>query len=113
MSEHHRGPSYGSIWWWLLILTIIEVIMATYITVTLPKVVLLIGVALTKAVLVALYFMHLRFERATLLVIAFTPMLICTFLVFMLMPDLGAYEHKSEIRAEQAEHSGSDSKKQH
>ena len=112
MSEHHRGPRYGSIWWWLLGLTIIEVICATQITVQLPKVILLIGIALTKAALVALYFMHLRFERGTLLVIAFTPMLICGFLVFMLMPDLGAYEHTSEIRAEKA-HTGSESNKQH
>jgi hypothetical protein len=56
--------------------------------------------------------MHLRFERVPLLVVAFTPMLICAFLVFMLMPDLGAYEHKSEIRAEKA-HTGSESNKQH
>ncbi|MDH3600729.1 MAG: cytochrome C oxidase subunit IV family protein [Candidatus Tectomicrobia bacterium] len=112
MSEHHRGPSYGSIWWWLLGLTIIEVICATQIGAQLPKVILLVGIALTKAALVALYFMHLRFERITLLVIAFTPMLICGFLVFMLMPDLGAYEHKSEIRAEQA-HTGSETDKKH
>jgi hypothetical protein len=56
--------------------------------------------------------MHLRFERVPLLVVAFTPMLICAFLVFMLMPDLGAYEHKSEIRAEKV-HTGSESNKQH
>ncbi len=34
--------------------------------------------------------MHLRFERLTLGVIAFTPLVICVFLVFMLAPDLGA-----------------------
>jgi cytochrome c oxidase subunit IV len=112
MAEHHRGPRYGSIWWWLLGLTIIEVICATQITAQLPKVILLVGIALTKAALVALYFMHLRFERTTLLVIAFTPMLICGFLVFMLMPDLGAYERKSEIRVEKA-YTGSESNKQH
>lgn len=112
MSEHHRGPSYGSIWWWLLGLTIIEVVCATQITAQLPKIILLVGIALTKAALVALYFMHLRFERVTLLVIAFTPMLICGFLVFMLLPDLGAYEHKSDIRAEKV-HTGSESEKKH
>jgi cytochrome c oxidase subunit 4 len=112
MSEHHRGPRYGSIWWWLLALTILEVLVATQVGAQLPKVILLVGIALTKAVLVALYFMHLRFERITLLVIAFTPMLICAFLVFMLMPDLGAYEHKSEIRAEQV-HTGAESDKKH
>lgn len=100
MAEHHPQPKYGNIWWWLLGLTIAEILAAMYITVPLTKIILLVGMALTKAALVALYFMHLRFERTTLLVIAFTPLLICTFLVFMLMPDLGAIERTSEIRSE-------------
>ena len=96
MSEGHH-PAYGKIWWWLLILTILEVLAAIYIADPLAKGILLVGMALTKAALVALYFMHLKFETTTLLVIAFTPMLICGFLVFMLTPDLGAVVHKSSI----------------
>ncbi len=109
MAEHHQGPRYGSIWVWLLILTIAEVAVALWIKAPelhLVKIILLVGMALSKAALVALYFMHLRFERITLLVIAFTPLLICGFLVFMLMPDLGAIERKSEIRSEQTHGSG-------
>ena len=49
--------------------------------------VLLVGMALTKASLVALYFMHLKFERRVLTMIAFTPLLLCVFLALMLMPD--------------------------
>ncbi len=96
MSEGHH-PAYGKIWWWLLILTVLEVAAAIYVPDPLMKGILLVGMALTKAILVALYFMHLRFERTTLLVIAFTPMIICAFLVFMLMPDLGAVVHSSSI----------------
>jgi cytochrome c oxidase subunit IV len=63
--------------------------------------------ALTKASLVGLYFMHLRFERPTLGLIALTPLVICVFLVFMLVPDLGAVQRRtaeSRITAEVAGH---------
>jgi hypothetical protein len=50
--------------------------------------------------------MHLRFERGTLLVIASTPLIICAFLLFMLMPDQGGMERTSEIRAEKAQSAG-------
>jgi caa(3)-type oxidase subunit IV len=100
MAEHHPPTKYGSIWWWLLGLTILEILAAMYIKVPLTKMILLVGMALSKAALVAMFFMHLRFERTTLLVIAFTPFLICTFLVFMLMPDLGAIERTSDIRSD-------------
>lgn len=96
MAEGHH-PAYGKIWWWLLILTILEIAAAIYIADPLAKGILLVGMALGKAILVALYFMHLKFETTTLLVIAFTPMIICAFLVFMLLPDLGAVVHQSGI----------------
>jgi cytochrome c oxidase subunit IV len=65
------------------------------------KAALLIAMALGKAALVAMFFMHLRFERLTLGVIAFTPLVICVFLVFMLTPDLGAIAHKTTVPAKQ------------
>ena len=43
--------------------------------------------AVFKATLVAMYFMHLRFETRTLGLIALTPLLLCVFLLFMLIPD--------------------------
>lgn len=100
MAEHHPPTKYGHIWWWLLGLTILEILAAMYIKVPLSRVILLVGMALTKAALVAMFFMHLRFERLPLLVIAFTPILICTFLVFLLLPDLGVIERTSTIRSE-------------
>jgi cytochrome c oxidase subunit IV len=66
-TEEHPTPNYMAIFWWLLGLTIVEVAWAV-----LPhhsKLVLasgIVGMAVIKAVLVALYFMHLKFERKTL-----------------------------------------------
>jgi Predicted small integral membrane protein len=79
-----------NIFWALAVLTAIEIGV-----VYLPLGKLMIGfllviLAVTKASLVALYFMHLKFERTTLGVIALTPMILCVFLIFMLLPDLTA-----------------------
>ncbi|MGQ4809310.1 hypothetical protein NKDENANG_02726 [Candidatus Entotheonellaceae bacterium PAL068K] len=113
MAEHHREPNYWIILVWLAVLTIAE-IAVVYANgngmSTLTKGILLVGMALSKAILVALYFMHLRFETSTLMVIVATPLIICTFLVFMLMPDLTTETYEkgsrtSEIRA--AEDAGS------
>jgi caa(3)-type oxidase subunit IV len=103
MAERHQEPNYVHILYWLAALTAAEIAVALYVQVPVAKYVLLIGMALTKASLVALFFMHLKFERSTLMIIAFTPLLICTFLVFMLLPDLGAIAHKTSVKTE---HSG-------
>ena len=100
-ATHHHEPNYMHIFYWLLVLTVAEVAVALWVQTPLARYLLLIGMALTKAFLVALYFMHLRFERGTLMIIAFTPLLICAFLVFMLFPDLGGVVHKSSIKAGQ------------
>jgi cytochrome c oxidase subunit IV len=83
----HAEPNYMAIFWYLLVLTIAEV-GVTYMP--LGKFVigaLLVAMALGKAALVALYFMHLKFEKTTLGVIAVTPLAICVWLLFMLLPD--------------------------
>jgi cytochrome c oxidase subunit 4 len=87
-AEAHAQPNYMGVFWWLLGLTIAEVAVAYA---GLPKVimvVLLVGMAFTKAAMVALYFMHLKFERTTLTLIALTPLFLCIFLSLMLLPDI-------------------------
>jgi cytochrome c oxidase subunit 4 len=102
MAEHHSESLYMTIFYYLLALTILEILVALPDYATWVKAMLLIAMALGKAALVALYFMHLRFERLTLGVIAFTPLAICVFLVFMLTPDLGAVARKTTVPAQQA-----------
>ena len=101
MAEHHSESLYMTIFYYLLALTILEIIVALPTYATWLKAILLIAMALGKASLVAMYFMHLRFERLTLGVIAFTPLVICVFLVFMLAPDLGAVARKTTVPAKQ------------
>ncbi len=85
---HKEHPKYMNIFWWLLGLTIAEVLVVIPDFPIVLKAILLIGMACSKAILVANYFMHLKFERKTLAVIVITPFIICVFLVIMLMPDL-------------------------
>ncbi len=95
MAHAHAQPNYIAIFWWLLALTILEVGVIFLPIAKLLIGILLVGMALSKAALVALYFMHLRFEKRTLGVIVLTPLALCLFLVFMLLPDLGATPHRT------------------
>ena len=88
MATAHKEPNYIGVFWWLLALTILEIAVIYMPMARLVLVILLVGMALTKAALVALYFMHLRFERVTLGVIAITPLVLCLFLILMLSPDI-------------------------
>jgi len=88
MAIAHEEPNYIGVFWWLLALTIIEIAVIYMPVAKLVIVILLVGLALSKAALVALYFMHLKFERLTLGVIALTPLVLCVFLILMLSPDI-------------------------
>ena len=81
---------YIQIFFWLAVLTALEI--GVIYTGIAPLAIRLILVVLagTKAALVALFYMHLAFEKRTLTYIALTPAVLCVFLVFMLLPDLGA-----------------------
>ena len=97
---HKEHPKYMRIFVILIILTVAEV---AVVYMPLPKIVialLLIGMACSKALYVALYFMHLKFEQRTLMIIALTPFIICVFLVFMLLPDLMASARHEGLKAE-------------
>ncbi len=66
-SPPHRQPRYMAIFWWLFGLTILEVLASMKLPMAEgPKIVLLVSMAAVKALLVALYFMHLKFERISL-----------------------------------------------
>lgn len=84
----HPQPNYIAVFWWLLALTILEIAVIYVPIAKLAIAVLLVAMAISKAALVALYFMHLKFETRTLGVIALTPFILCLFLILMLLPDI-------------------------
>jgi cytochrome c oxidase subunit 4 len=84
----HNEPNYMGVFWWLLILTLLELGVIYMPVHRLGILALLVVLAITKAALVALYFMHLKFERLTLGLIAISPFVLCLFLILMLLPDI-------------------------
>ena len=72
-TNHRRD--YFRIFWALLVLTILEVGVAYWRA--LPRQVmatLMVGMALTKASLVGLFYMHLKYEKKSLMWLAFIPL---------------------------------------
>ncbi len=100
MTTAHKEPNYIAVFRWLLALTIIEIGVIYLPLARLAIGILLVGLALSKASLVALYFMHLKFERKTLTLVALTPLFICVLLVFALLPDISATPHRSVVTSQ-------------
>jgi cytochrome c oxidase subunit 4 len=87
MTEH-KHPNYIAIWFILLIVTVMEV---GYSFLKVPRPILimgLVGMAVFKALLVALYFMHLKFERRSLGIIVGS-----TLILGMILVSVGIGEH--------------------
>jgi cytochrome c oxidase subunit IV len=71
----------------LLALTLVEVLLA-YIHVPLTiMLTVLIGLSLIKAAMIIAYFMHLRFERMSLVLTLIPTLVICICLLFIVFPD--------------------------
>lgn len=85
-SAEKKQPSYMFIWFVLLVLTVVEVGLA-YLS-SMPRnvlIVVLVGLAIWKAVLVAMYYMHLRFERLRVVLLAMAPLPLAIILVLAIL----------------------------
>lgn len=87
--EHaeHSDPPYILIWVVLLVLTLAEV---GYAFLSLPKFWLSVGLivmAIWKAVLVAVYYMHLRWEPRKLWVLALAPLPLIAILLLAVLTE--------------------------
>ena len=84
-AAEHKAPNYIAVWAGLAVLTVVEV---AVVYLHLPRrltVVSLVFLALWKAMLVALYFMHLRFEPKRLLYVVLAPLPLAVILVVGVM----------------------------
>jgi cytochrome c oxidase subunit 4 len=82
METGHTRPNYMLIWLYLFVLTVIEVA-AAFLS-HIPKhwlILILLFLAVWKALLVALFFMHLKFERWRLRIVFMIPLPLAAILV--------------------------------
>jgi cytochrome c oxidase subunit 4 len=95
MAGEHKHPNYMAIFWLLAILTVTELIVVFLPFGKMVNGTMLCALAVGKAAVVAMYFMHLKFESRTLGLIALTPLAIATLLVFVILPDAFRVDHKT------------------
>src|SRR5688572_11505851 len=87
-AQDHSHAPYMLIWVVLLVLTLAEVGYAMAFQETLPKAIYIIGLllmAVWKAVLVAMYYMHLRFEPKRLWALVVAPLPLIAILILSVM----------------------------
>ncbi|MBV9925115.1 MAG: cytochrome C oxidase subunit IV family protein [Acidobacteria bacterium] len=71
----------------LLVLTVIEVFLAYKHVPLHIMLTLLIGLSLVKAAMIVAYFMHLKFERMSLVLTLIPTLAVCICLLFIVFPD--------------------------
>jgi cytochrome c oxidase subunit 4 len=89
MQEQEAGkqPNYMAVWALLAVLTLVEVGVAFLGFSRRATVLILVGLAIWKALLVALYYMHLRFEPRRLVVMVIAPLPLAVILVVAALTD--------------------------
>jgi cytochrome c oxidase subunit IV len=75
MDTAHKHPNYVLIWVYLALLTVAELALAFELPISRNlKLILLMALAIWKALLVAMFFMHLKFERWNLRIMFIIPL---------------------------------------
>lgn len=83
----HARPNYMAVWGGLAVLTLLEVWVATHELARTTIILVLVGLAIWKAALVALYFMHLKFEPKRLWILALAPLPLAVILVMAVLQE--------------------------
>ena len=89
VEEHFAGSNklFTSIWVWLVLLTLIEIGLAYRPMPIHFMLTILMGLSIIKAALIVAYFMHLKFERLSLILTIVPMLVICICLLFVFFPD--------------------------
>ena len=89
VEEHFAGSNklFISIWVWLVVLTLIEIFLAYKPMPIYLMLVVLLGLSIIKAALIVAYFMHLKFERLSLILTIVPALVVCIILLFAFFPD--------------------------
>jgi cytochrome c oxidase subunit 4 len=87
--EHFAGSNklFISIWVWLVGLTLVEIFLAYKPMPIHLMLIVLLGLSIIKAALIVAYFMHLKFERLSLILTIVPMLLVCIMLLFVFFPD--------------------------
>jgi cytochrome c oxidase subunit 4 len=87
---HFEGSTwlFSKVLLWLLVLTMVEVVLA-YVQIDDLRLMLtvLMGLSIVKAFLIMAWFMHLKFERMSLVLTLVPALVICICLLFIVFPD--------------------------
>ena len=92
-ADGHAEPKYWMVWLALAVLTVIELAVAKVPNAKAFVIISLCALALTKAALVALYFMHLKFEKYALVLIVLSPLVLSAIMYVGLVPDATTHIH--------------------
>lgn len=89
MSSHENGiKQYLIIFGWLAAITVLEIVA---VMIHMPRTALIIfvlGTAIAKAVIIAVFFMHLKSENPMIWWVPGVPIVLALFFIFMLFPDM-------------------------
>ncbi len=75
------------VWFWLVLITLVEVFLAYIKLDVITMLILLLGFSLVKAALIIAYFMHLRFEKRSLMWTLMPAMVVTICLLAVFFPD--------------------------
>lgn len=85
-ASHSLKPMY-IVWVWLLVITIVEVLLAYFHVPVLIMLIALLGMSIVKAAMIVAWFMHLKFERVSLVLTLVPAAVMCILLMNIVWPD--------------------------